>query len=238
MSNRIISRDRLGAYQRWQLDSFDEGQSGPVPEPESQSGVVEQDMSHLTWPTAEEIEQIQQQAHEDGLAAGREEGLASGYKEGCEAGFQEGYGKGQAQTLAEVAQLEQLMAALNDALACFDQELGEDILGLSLSIARQVTRNALNFRPEALLPVIREAIASLPQPNHHAQLFLHPDDAALVRSLMEKELSHSHCRIVEDEQIERGGCRIKTEASDVDATLQGRWSKVLATLGRNDEWLG
>lgn len=235
MSNRIISRDRLGAYQRWQLDSFDEGRAKPEPEP--QSAVVEQDMSHLTWPTAEEIEQIQQQAHDDGLAAGREEGLESGRKEGYEAGFQEGYGKGQEQALAEVARLEQLTAALDEALARFDQEMGEDILGLSIAIARQVTRNALNFRPEALLPVIREAIASLPQPNHHAQLILHPDDAALVRPLMEKELSHSHCRIVEDEQIERGGCRVKTEASDVDATLQGRWGKVVATLGRNDEWL-
>lgn len=240
MSNRIISKDSLGAYQRWQLDSFDERQPDPDPELElePQSAVVEQDMSHLTWPTAEEIEQIQQQAHEDGLAAGREEGLAAGRRDGYEAGYRDGCGDGRERSLAELAQLQQLMAALDEALARFDQELGEDILGLTISIARQVTRNALNFRPEALLPIIREAIASLPQPNHHAQLILHPDDAALVRPMMENELPHAHCRIVEDGHIERGGCRIKTEASDVDATLQGRWSKVLATLGRNDEWLG
>jgi len=238
LSNRIISRDRLGAYQRWQLDSFDERQPAPEPELESQSAVVEQDMSHLTWPTAEEIEQIQQQAHEDGLAAGREEGLDAGRKEGYEVGYQDGCGEGREQSLAELARLQQLMVALDEALARFDQELGEDILALSISIARQVTRNALNFRPEALLPIIREAIASLPQPNHHAQLILHPDDAVLVRPMMEKELPHSPCRIVEDDHVERGGCRVKTEASDVDATLQGRWDRVVATLGRNDEWLG
>jgi len=238
LSNRIISRDNLGAYQRWQLDSFDERQPGSEAELESQSAAVEQDMSHLTWPTAEEIEQIQQQAHEDGFAAGREEGLAAGRRDGYEVGYQDGSGDGRERSLAELARLQQLMVMLDEALARFDQELGEDMLGLSISIARQVTHNALKFRPEALLPIIREAIASLPQPNHHAQLILHPDDAALVRTMMETELPHTHCRIVEDDHIERGGCRVKTEASDVDATLQGRWGKVLATLGRNDEWLG
>ncbi len=234
MSNRVISRDRLGDYRRWELDSFDEQQ----PELEPKSEVVEQDMPHLTWPTAEEIEQIQQQAHEDGLAAGREEGVAAGRKEGFDAGYRDGYSEGREQSLAELARLKELTAALDEALDRFDQELGEDMLGLSIAIARQVTRNALNFRPEALLPIIHEAISSLPQPNHHTQLILHPDDAALVRPMMEKEFPQVHCRIVEDDHIERGGCRVKTEVSDVDATIQGRWGKVVATLGRSDEWLG
>jgi flagellar assembly protein FliH len=220
LSNRIISREKLGAYQRWELDSFDEPLAS-----EQQSGIVEQEVAHLAWPTAEEIEQIQQRAHEEGVAAGREEGYEAGHREGRE------------QSLAELERLKQLMAALDGALAQFDQELGEDMLGLAISIAKQVTRNALKLRPEALLPVIREAISSMPQPGHHAQLILHPDDAALVRPLMEEELSHFHCRIVEDSHLERGGCRVKTEASEVDATLQGRWGKAIATLGRNDEWL-
>jgi flagellar assembly protein FliH len=220
LSNRIISKEKLGAYQRWELDSFDEPLT-PAP----QSGMVEQEVSHLAWPTAEEIEQIQQRSHEEGMAAGRDEGYKAGYSEGRE------------QSLAELGRLKQLMASLDEALAQFDQELGEDMLGLSLSIAKQVTRNALKFRPEALLPVIREAISSMPQPNHHAQLILHPNDAVLVRPLIEEDLSHFHCRIVEDSHIERGGCRVKTEASEVDATLQGRWNKVVATLGRNDDWL-
>jgi flagellar assembly protein FliH len=248
LSDRVIPRELSGDYRRWELNSFEEQEVETAPAvPESQ------EMPHLTWPTAEEIEQIQQQAHEDGLtagrkeglatgreeglAAGREEGLAAGRKEGYDAGWSEGYESGKARLLEETARFTQLMAALEEALAGFDELMGAEMLAVALAIARQITRSALDFRPEALLPVIREALAGLPQPGAHAQLILHPDDAELVRSLMGDELAHMHCRIVESNQLERGGCLVKTEASEIDATLAGRWSRVIATLGRNDAWL-
>lgn len=244
MSERVIPRELSGDYRRWEMDSFEEHEPQAAP-----PATDEQDMPHLTWPTAGEIEQIQQQAHEDGLAAGREEGLAAGreegllaghqegYDKGYDAGWHEGYGVGKTRLLDETARLAQLMTALEEALGGFDEQMSADMLALSLSIARQITRNALDFRPEALLPVIHEALAGLPQSSHHAQLILHPDDAELVRSHMVDELAQTHCRIVENSQIERGGCRIKTEASEIDATLAGRWNKVIAALGRDDAWL-
>jgi len=58
-----------------------------------------------------------------------------------------------------------------------------------------------------------------------------------IKAILDSGNFDAFITAVEDEQIERGGCRVKTEASDVDATLQGRWGKVVATLGRNDEWL-
>jgi flagellar assembly protein FliH len=247
LSDRVIPRELLGDYRRWELDSFEESEAGESAAPDNQ------EMPHLTWPTAGEIEQIQQQAHEDGLAAGREEGLAAGreeglaagreeglatgHKEGYDAGWREGYESGKTRLIDETARLTQLMTALEEALAGFDEQMSTDMLALSLSIARQITRNALDLRPEALLPVVREALAGLPQTSHHAQLILHPDDAELVRSHMEDELAHAHCRIVENNHIERGGCRVKTEASEIDATLAGRWNKVIAALGRDDTWL-
>ena len=231
MSSRIIPKDQLGDIRRWELESLEDRRltrnSG------RQADFVEQEVEHLSWPTAEEIEAIQQQAHDEGLAAGREEGCAAGLEEGRRSGYDEGREK----SLAELDRLKRLMEALDEALAQFERELGGDVLALAVTIARQITRNALNFRPEALLPVVREAIAGLPQPNQHPRLILHPDDAALVRSLMEDELSQLHCRLSEDSHIERGGCRVKTDTSEVDATLQGRWDRVMAALGRNDKWL-
>lgn len=234
MSNQIISKDKLGAYRLWELDSLDERE---LVQPEEEP--------HPAWPTASELEEIQRQAYEEGLAAGqlvgREQGLASGHEEGYKAGFQAGnqagYAEGHEKSLAELARIEQLMAALDAALEQFDQQLGGEILDLALALAKQVMRSALKFRPESLLAVIREALASLPQPSTHPQLILHPDDAALVRDLMVEELAHVHGRIVEDSHIERGGCHVKTDASEVDATLQVRWSRAIATLGHDDKWL-
>lgn len=246
MSNRIIPKDQLGAYRLWELDSLEER---GLLQPEAGN----EEIDHLAWPTAGELEEIQRQAHEEGvaagreegllagreegLAAGREEGLAAGRDEGYKAGYQVGYGEGHEKSLAEWERIKQLMAALDVALEQFDVQLSQDMLDLALALAKQVMRSALKFRPDALLPVIREALASLPQPIQHPQLTLHPEDAALVRTLMEEELSHVRCRVVEDSHVERGGCRVKTDASEVDATLQGRWARALAALGRDDKWL-
>ena len=44
-------------------------------------------------------------------------------------------------------------------------------------------------------------------------------------------------KIVEDAQIERGGCRLETPTTEVDATLETRWRRVVASLGRDDSWI-
>jgi hypothetical protein len=43
--------------------------------------------------------------------------------------------------------------------------------------------------------------------------------------------------VVEDGAIERGGCKFQTGASEIDATLETRWRRVVASLGRDDGWL-
>jgi len=244
LSNRIIPRDQLGEIQRWQLDSLEDLEpppAAPEPEPESQATMVDEQITHLNWPTADEIEQIQQRAHEQGMQAGHQEGREAGYQEGLAAGREEGYAGGYAQgheqSQAELEKIKQLANSLDAALVEFESQLGEDVLKLSLAVARQLIRNALHFRPEALLVVVRDAIASLPQSGQHPQLVLHPEDATLVRSLMEEELAQFHCRIVEDRHLERGGCRIRTDSSEVDATLESRWGRAMVALGRDDAWL-
>jgi flagellar assembly protein FliH len=37
--------------------------------------------------------------------------------------------------------------------------------------------------------------------------------------------------------MERGGCRFLTGSSEIDATLENRWRRIVAALGRDDAWL-
>lgn len=204
MSSKIIPKEQLSAYQRWELNSLDE------------KAVAEADPA-VVLPTAEEIEHIQQQAS----------------REGYSAGYQEGKGK----VDAELARLVQMMSALDGALQRLDEEMSQSLLSLALDISKQILREVLRVKPELVLPVIREAVGSLPQASQHPHLKLHPDDAALVRSLMQDELSHFHWKLIEDSSIERGGCRVETANSEVDATLENRWKRMLAALGREGAWL-
>ena len=208
MSSKIIPKEQLSAYQRWELNSFDESVQA-----EGEPG--------MALPTAEEIENIHQQAYQ----AGHQEGLAAGYQEG----------RGKAD--AELARLAQLMSALDGDLQRFDENLSQSLLSLALDIAKQMLREALRVKPELVLQVIREAVNSLPQANQHPHLKLHPDDAALVRSLMEDELNHYHWKVIEDGRVERGGCLVETANSEINATLENRWKRALAALGREGVWL-
>lgn len=205
MSN-FIPKEKLSAYQRWELNSLDE--------PSQQ---VELQQPGVPLPTAEEVESIRQQAHQEGYAAG--------------------YLEGKARVDAEMVQLVQLASSLETALSQFDEKMMQSLLTLSLDVAKQMLREALRVRPELALPAIREAVNSLPQVSQHPHIKLNPDDAALVRSLMTDELNNFHWKLIEDSRIERGGCRVETANSEVDATMEVRWERVLAALGREGAWL-
>lgn len=210
----IIPKEQQSAYQRWELDTLDEAGAA---------------VAAVTLPTAEAIEQIQHQA--------RQEGYQEGYQEGLLQGREQGYREGSEEVQLEAQRLNGLLTQVNEAVQQLDQAMAQQMLSLALGIARQMLRQALLVRPELVLPVVREAISSLPQANQHPQLILHPQDAALVRSSLEADLAHGHWRVVEDSQIAPGGCRLETAQSELDATLESRWQRVLEALGQSGDWL-
>ncbi|ADE10836.1 flagellar assembly protein FliH [Sideroxydans lithotrophicus] len=168
----------------------------------------------VALPTASQIEEIQRQA--------REEGFQSGYAEG----------------LQSAAQEQQLLAQVITSLGQqVDEQVSRELLGLSLDIARQMLHQALKVNPELLLGVVSEAIGTLPHFSQGAHLVLHPDDAVVVRKHMGEQLTHSGWKIFEDARIERGGARIETANSQIDASLESRWKRVVAALGQDTSWL-
>ena len=126
---------------------------------------------------------------------------------------------------------------LRQQLQSIDQEISESVLAVAVETARQVLRQSLRLHPELLLPVIREAIGALPLHHGHPALFLAPDDVSLVRQHLGEQLSHNGWRILEDSSLSRGGCRIESGASEVDATLETRWRRVLEAIGTSADWL-
>lgn len=204
------------AYQRWEPAALDRIDS------EGAAGVRE---VVVQMPTAADLEAIHQQAHEEGYQAG--------FTEGAEAARQQ-----REFVLAEeVRQLRALTEPLSGAIRDLEQSMADELLGLSLEIARQMLRQAIRVKPELVLPVVRGAMESLPQNTPHPHLHLHPEDAALVRAGMQAEIAQGGWKIVEDQRVTRGGCRIETPVSETDATVENRWKRVAAALGQDSSWL-
>lgn len=210
----FIPKEKLTAYQRWELAAFDEAEQAAA---NAEATAPPEDEPAIALPTAEEIERIHGEAQASGYAAGLEEGRA--------------------EARAEAARIAALHDHLRSQLQEMDQVISEQLLAVAIEIAGQVLRKSLRVKPELLLPVVREAITTLPLHHGHPTLFLNPDDASLIRQHMGDQLNHNGWRIFEDVTIDRGGCRIESGASEVDATLQTRWRRVLDAIGTQADWL-
>ena len=168
-------------------------------------------------------------------AAALAQARAEGYREGLEAGRREG----EAQVQGERSALSQLTSGLGELIDDFEQGLANDVLAMSLELAKLIVRHSVKVKPDLVLSVVREAVGSLPGVDQQTTILLHPADAALLRKLADgdKTLSELPWKIAEDAQIERGGCRLETSTTEVDATLETRWRRVIAALGRDDPWI-
>ncbi|MES2534913.1 MAG: flagellar assembly protein FliH [Pseudomonadota bacterium] len=222
MSN-ALPKAQQSAYQRWEMASFDTEPPAPAPV-KADPGVAAAHAQALAM-AAQQMAIVRELARLEGLAEGHAAGLAEGLEQG------------RAQAAQEQIHLQQIAASLGSAVAQSGQRMAEELLTLALDLARAMLKSALAVRPELVLPIVGEAVHYLPSLQLPALLFLHPDDAALVREHMGNELGMAGWRLVEDTHLERGGCRVETASNQIDGTLATRWQRLAAALGQNADWL-
>ena len=229
----VFRNQASGAYRRWEPPSFadeldhDEmaAPASPdpeqiasadrkIPEPEPAPEPAAPTEPAIKLPTAADIEAMFDDA--------RKEGYETGYEEGKVAARE------------QVERLTNLVNALDESLKRLDQDIADEVVALAIEVARQMVRHTLADHPSAINETVRAALQQLPQSG--ARIHLHPDDASLVRDYLNDEFEQAH-QLVEDDTLTRGGCRVVAAGSEVDATLETRWRRVLAGMGRTDaDW--
>lgn len=224
MSNPV-PKEKQTAYQRWELASFgDDEPQQPLHQPSS--SIVP------AVPQEEALAKFQAE-----LDALREEAKAQGHAEGLAEGRARGLEEGRAQAASEREAFRQLAESFASEVVRADDVIAEDLLKLALDVAKAMLKTALNVQPELVLPIVGESIRYLTSLQHPALLFLHADDAPIVREHMGDELSKAGWRIATDAHVARGGCRIETASNQIDASINGRWERIAAGLGQNSAWL-
>ena len=164
--------------------------------------------------TARQIEDLQQQAREEAFQQGRQEGLEAGKKE----------------IRARVRELESLMQTLTRPLEQLDSQIENELVHLALAVAKQLVRRELKTDPGQVLAVVREAMAALPLAARNVRLHLHPEDATLVREMLALGDNERGWQIVEDPVLSRGGCKISSDTSQIDASVERRLHTVIANV--------
>jgi flagellar assembly protein FliH len=101
---------------------------------------------------------------------------------------------------------------------------------LAIGIAHQLIRREIKIDPGQIIAVIREAVNVIPLASQQLTLHMHPEDAELVRSSLALEELSTPWNIIEDPLITRGGCRVETETSKVDVTVENRFAAIVSTI--------
>ncbi len=164
---------------------------------------------------------------------GRDEGYEQGLEEGREAGRQQAMQEYQ-QQLAEVH------AAMGQALVQFEQsrqDLQRDVLrevvGLAAAVARRVTCRQSLIEPQVLQENLVQAL----------RLVVHRADVRIVVNPAQRETIEQllpqmalawpqlqHATIAEDPAVHPGGCRLSTDAGDIDADINTQLDRIIAEL--------
>ena len=166
--------------------------------------------------TARELEEIHNQA--------RREGFEQGLHEGRDAGREEF-----AQRLRFIDTAIQGLARPFEEL---DESVEQQLAQLAMLVARQLVRRELKTDPAQVIGVVREALTALPVAARDVRLAVNPEDAEMIRDVLSLHDGEHAIRIVEDPVQSRGGCRVLTETSQIDATVESRLNAVIAnTLG-------
>ena len=160
--------------------------------------------------TARQLESLQQQAFDEAHAAGYEAGKAA--------------------ARAHVERFEALVRSLARPLEDLDESVERELVALAVSVARMIIRRELRTDPGEIVAVVRDALALLPVGVRDVRVHLHPEDAALVRALASTAEAQPGWRVVEDPVLSRGGCRIESETSQLDARLETRIGAVVSRL--------
>lgn len=230
-STRRMSKEQLTAWQRWEMASVHKPapEATQQPAPASEAEPVLEKLEPVLLIDEAELTRLRLEAQQTGA----DEGYKQGYAEGHAQGQSEGYATGLAAAQDEARRLQTLAKALPEALRSAEREVADNLLTLALDIAHQVVRQALTSDPQLIVPLVRELLRSEPTLNGTPRLLLHADDVALVRQYLNDDLQAVGWNIRVDPTITRGGCRVHAASGALDATLETRWERVAAVLGRS-----
>tara|TARA_B100000446_G_scaffold46105_3_gene42176 strand:- start:16033 stop:17178 length:1146 start_codon:yes stop_codon:yes gene_type:complete len=234
-SPNIIASEDLGEFDVWQLpDMGDAEKVLPSAEKEQKDRVARSDeiieevdldeSLELSPITAEELQAITEAAEKEGFTQGEKAGFEQGQKEGLEQGYQAGLEKAEQESRPvfeqQVSQLLQVAEALIDPISHQQQQLETTVLNYVTSLTRQLVERELLQDSSHILSVVKQAIAVLPVGARHTTVCLNPDDLALVETFSEEHGKDWAFR--GDSQILPGGCRIQTDESLVDFTIESK----------------
>jgi flagellar assembly protein FliH len=168
-----------------------------------------------------DLDAVEREAWDKGYVEGREAGLAAAAQE---------QQSGLAEIDRRVQHVGSILEFMAKPIAEVDDQVQRQLALLAGAIARQVIRRELKLQPDDIVGVIRDTVSLLPMTARDVRVHLNPEDAKLVRSRLTEVASERAWSIAEDPILPRGGCRVTSENSTIDAQVEQRLGAAIAAV--------
>jgi flagellar assembly protein FliH len=201
--SRIIGKDEAADADRWDFPAVDPTAADAL-RGAAQGG------AHLL--TAGQLDALQREAQEEARQRGFEEGLAAG----------------NAELATRIARLTALAAAFTQPFQALEQDVEDQLVALAVQLACHLVRREIEHDPALLTAAIHDCLAVLAPSARGVTLYLHPDDATLVRGQLPPQSEHRF-KLATDAALARGDLRVTSASSLVDGGLAARCAEIIAT---------
>ncbi len=168
-----------------------------------------------------ELQELERAAWQEAFDQGKEAGLAAARVE---------IETRRADLDQQAARFTSILDLLAQPLKQLDAEIERQLVTLAFTMARQLVRRELKADPAQVIGIVRDTVALLPSAARNVRVHLHPEDARLLRERLADTTSDRAWTLVEDPVLGRGGCRVTTENSQIDARLETRLGAALSAL--------
>lgn len=191
----------------------------------------------------QEIEQIREEAYQEGHAEGKEagyqegfeqgklEGAQKGYEEGVEQGKQEGLESAKPEIAEKIAQLTKLLDELATPFEQVSNEVEKQVVLLATELAKAVVHGELTVNEKAIFNAMKVATDALKSQHHALEILLNPEDFELVNQAFPAEqLADRNWKLVVEPSITKGGLHINSDNSSIDYSVELRLKEILESF--------
>ena len=165
----------------------------------------------------EQAESLRQEAYAEGLAKGEAAGKAAGA----------------AQYALQLQELADLFTALDGERAAVLRQHEESMLALITTMVDRLVYHEVSVNPLVIQACLKKAMESVVE-NSMVRIHLHGDDFARLKkaSLENSRLIEGKNRIqlVEDPNLGVGGCFLKTDFGEIDASMENCKARLYAAV--------
>lgn len=195
------------------------------------------DAADIQRALADGFQQGMDKGYGEGLEQGREAGRQAGFDQGRLEGLREGRETGRAEGKREFEQAAQPLQAITEQMQQYLAELEhkrrEELLELVKKVSQQVIRCELTLHPTQLLALVDEALATMPGEAEDVQVHLSPEECARIKSVAPERAAG--WKLVADERLALGECRVVTAQAEADVGCQQRLDACIDTLAEHLE---